>query len=80
MHRSWRGVYEGSRGARDIGSRSPSRSGLDAAVAEVLTSEVGARGEPGGVIVVGEDGQIVVAHNSPARYAAFRSDDLVVLI
>lgn len=53
---------------------------LDAAVAEVLTSEVGARGEPGGVIVVGADGQIVVAHNSPATYAAFRNDELVVLI
>ena len=52
---------------------------LDAAVGEVLTSEVGARGATGGAIVVGAHGQIVVAHNSPAMYARFPRDDLVVL-
>ena len=52
---------------------------LTEAVAEVLETEVGGRGATGGVIVVGADGQVVVAHNSPAMYAAFCRDELVLL-
>lgn len=52
---------------------------LAEAVVEVLDTEVGARGATGGVIVVGADGGVVVAHNSPAMYAAFVDSRLVVL-
>ncbi|MEV0842254.1 isoaspartyl peptidase/L-asparaginase [Actinocatenispora sera] len=41
------------------------------AVRDVLDEEVGGRGVTGGVIAVGADGSVVVAHNSPAMFAAF---------
>lgn len=52
---------------------------LCAAVTEALELEIGGRGATGGVIAVGADGQVIVAHNSPAMYAAFCGGDLVVL-
>lgn len=41
------------------------------AVRDVLDEEVGGRGATGGIIAVGGDGRVVVAHNSPAMFAAF---------
>lgn len=41
------------------------------AVRDVLDEEVGGRGASGGIIAVGGDGRVVVAHNSPAMFAAF---------
>lgn len=55
------------------------RTPLASAVTDVLRTEVGARGATGGVIAVGADGQIVVAHNSPAMYAAYHDDAVVIL-
>ncbi|OJU41288.1 MAG: isoaspartyl dipeptidase with L-asparaginase activity [Microbacterium sp. 69-10] len=40
------------------------------AVRDVLHEEVGGRGVTGGIIAVGADGRVVVAHNSPAMFAA----------
>lgn len=40
------------------------------AVRDVLDEEVGGRGATGGIIAVGADGRVVVAHNSPAMFAA----------
>jgi beta-aspartyl-peptidase (threonine type) len=43
---------------------------LAAAVRETFEQELGQRGSTGGVITVGGDGRIVVAHNSPAMFSA----------
>ncbi|MDX6340843.1 MAG: L-asparaginase / beta-aspartyl-peptidase, partial [Trebonia sp.] len=43
---------------------------LAAAVRETFEQELGQRGSTGGVIAVGGDGRIVVAHNSPAMFSA----------
>ena len=43
---------------------------LAAAVRETFEQELGRRGATGGVIAVGADGRIVVAHNSPAMFSA----------
>ena len=43
---------------------------LAAAVRETFEQELDQRGSTGGVIVVGGDGGIVVAHNSPAMFSA----------
>jgi L-asparaginase / beta-aspartyl-peptidase len=43
---------------------------LATAVRETIESELGRRGSTGGVIAVGGDGRIVVAHNSPAMFSA----------
>jgi beta-aspartyl-peptidase (threonine type) len=43
---------------------------LAAAVRETVEQELGQRGYAGGVIAVGGDGRIVVAHNSPAMFSA----------
>jgi beta-aspartyl-peptidase (threonine type) len=43
---------------------------LATAVRETIESELGQRGSTGGVIAVGGDGRIVVAHNSPAMFSA----------
>ena len=37
---------------------------------ETFEQELGKRGSTGGVIAVGGDGRIVVAHNSPAMFSA----------
>jgi beta-aspartyl-peptidase (threonine type) len=43
---------------------------LATAVRETIEQELGRRGYDGGVIAVGGDGRIVVAHNSPAMFSA----------
>jgi L-asparaginase / beta-aspartyl-peptidase len=43
---------------------------LATAVRETIETELGQRGSTGGVIAVGGDGRIVVAHNSPAMFSA----------
>jgi beta-aspartyl-peptidase (threonine type) len=43
---------------------------LAAAVRETFEQELGRRGSDGGVVAVGGDGRIVVAHNSPAMFSA----------
>ena len=43
---------------------------LATAVRETIEAELGQRGSTGGVIAVGGDGRIVVAHNSPAMFSA----------
>lgn len=49
------------------------------AVRDVLEEEVGGRGVTGGIIAVGADGQVVIAHNSPAMFAATgRGADITV--
>ena len=45
-------------------------AGLAAAVRETFEQELAQRGSTGGVIAVGGDGRIVVAHNSPAMFSA----------
>jgi L-asparaginase / beta-aspartyl-peptidase len=45
-------------------------AGLAAAVRETIETELGQRGSTGGIIAVGGDGRIVVAHNSPAMFSA----------
>jgi beta-aspartyl-peptidase (threonine type) len=45
-------------------------AGLAAAVRETFEQELRRRGATGGVIAVGGDGRIVVAHNSPAMFSA----------
>jgi L-asparaginase / beta-aspartyl-peptidase len=45
-------------------------AGLATAVRETLEQELGQRGSTGGIIAVGGDGRIVVAHNSPAMFSA----------
>ena len=43
---------------------------LATAVRETFEQELGQRGSTGGVVAVGGDGRIVVAHNSPAMFSA----------
>jgi L-asparaginase / beta-aspartyl-peptidase len=43
---------------------------LAAAARETFEQELGRRGSTGGIIAVGGDGRIVVAHNSPAMFSA----------
>lgn len=58
--------------AHDIAARmSYLRAGLADAVTGTVTSELTARGASGGLVAIGADGRIVVAHNSPAMFAAF---------
>jgi len=45
-------------------------AGLATAVRETIETELEQRGSTGGVIAVGGDGRIVVAHNSPAMFSA----------
>ena len=48
---------------------------LPVAVNASLTQEVAVRGADGGLVAVGADGRVVVAHNSPMMYAAWRDGD-----
>jgi L-asparaginase / beta-aspartyl-peptidase len=52
---------------------------LATAVRETIETELGQRGSTGGVIAVGGDGRIVVAHNSPAMFSARGTGPLPVL-
>lgn len=49
------------------------------AVRDVLSEEVGGRRATGGIIAVGADGEVVIAHNSPAMFAATGRDDDVTV-
>jgi beta-aspartyl-peptidase (threonine type) len=58
--------------AYDISARmSYLHAGLAEAVAGTITAELTTRGASGGLVAIGADGRIVVAHNSPAMFAAF---------
>jgi beta-aspartyl-peptidase (threonine type) len=58
--------------AYDISARmSYLRAGLAEAVAGTIIAELSTRGASGGLVAIGADGRIVVAHNSPAMFAAF---------
>lgn len=50
---------------------------LAAAIQASLHTEVAGRGADGGMVAVGANGQVVVAHNSPMMYAAWRDGDTV---
>ncbi len=45
-------------------------AGLAEAVRGTFADELGRRGATGGLIAVGGDGRVVVAHNSPAMFSA----------
>jgi beta-aspartyl-peptidase (threonine type) len=50
------------------------------AVAGTIEDEVAGREATGGVIAVSADGSVVIAHNSPAMFAAFRDGDQLVTL
>jgi beta-aspartyl-peptidase (threonine type) len=56
------------------------RADLADAVAGTINDEVAGREATGGIIAVGADGCIVIAHNSPAMFAAFRDGDQLVTL
>jgi beta-aspartyl-peptidase (threonine type) len=50
------------------------------AVAGTIVAELDGRGTTGGIVAVGADGRVVVAHNSPAMFAAYEdAGELVTL-
>ncbi|MCZ2830707.1 isoaspartyl peptidase/L-asparaginase [Modestobacter sp. VKM Ac-2986] len=53
--------------------------GLAEAITGTVAAELAPRGATGGLIVVGADGSIVVAHNSPAMFAAYHDGDRLVV-
>lgn len=53
---------------------------LSHAVSATIVSELGPREATGGVIAIGSDGRLVIAHNSPGMFAAYKdADELVTL-
>jgi beta-aspartyl-peptidase (threonine type) len=48
------------------------------AVTATIATELDSRGASGGIIAVSADGSLVVGHNSPAMFAAYRKDDHLV--
>jgi Asparaginase len=50
------------------------------AVAGTIEAELDGRKAVGGIIAVGADGRIVIAHNSPAMFAAYRDEDQLVTL
>lgn len=56
------------------------RADLADAVAGTINDEVAGRGATGGIIAVGADGAVVIAHNSQAMFAAFRDGDELVTL
>jgi beta-aspartyl-peptidase (threonine type) len=56
------------------------KAGLADAVAGTIVDEVASRDATGGIIAVSADGGIVIAHNSPAMFAAFRDGDELVTL
>lgn len=55
-------------------------SELAEAVAGTIDAELEGRGANGGIIAVGADGRIVVAHNSQAIFAAYRDGEHIVTL
>ena len=49
-------------------------AGLAAAIRDTVEQELAQRGSTGGLVAVGGDGRIVVAHNSPAMFSARGTD------
>ena len=56
------------------------RADLADAVAGAIHDEIASRGATGGIIATSADGSIVIAHNSPAMFAAFRDGDELVTL
>lgn len=56
------------------------RADLADAVAGAIHDEIASRGSTGGIIATSVDGSIVIAHNSPAMFAAFRDGDELVTL
>jgi beta-aspartyl-peptidase (threonine type) len=54
-------------------------SDLADAVRSTIAEELTARGASGGLVSVGADGRVVVAHNSPTMFAAFHDGERLVL-
>jgi beta-aspartyl-peptidase (threonine type) len=52
--------------------------GLAEAITATVAAELAPRGAMGGLIAVGADGSVVVAHNSPAMFAAYADGDRLV--
>lgn len=50
------------------------------AVAGTIRDEIAGRDATGGLIAVSSDGSVVIAHNSPAMFAAFRDGDELVTL
>lgn len=55
-------------------------AGLAEAVTSTIETELTAKNASGGLVAVGSDGRIVVAHNSPMMFAAFDGDEGMVLL
>jgi beta-aspartyl-peptidase (threonine type) len=57
---------------------------LNATLAEAITTtmaeELDSRDASGGIIAVSADGGLVVAHNSPAIFAAYRDHDRLITL
>nr|WP_246214427.1 isoaspartyl peptidase/L-asparaginase [Modestobacter muralis] len=53
--------------------------GLAEAITGTVAAELAPRGATGGLIAVGADGAIVVAHNSPAMFAAYHDGERLVV-
>ena len=49
-------------------------------VAGAIHDEIASRGSTGGIIATSADRSIVIAHNSPAMFAAFRDGDQLVTL
>jgi beta-aspartyl-peptidase (threonine type) len=55
-------------------------SELPEAVAATVETELTANHSSGGLVSVGGDGRVVVAHNSPRMFAAFEDENGLVLL
>jgi beta-aspartyl-peptidase (threonine type) len=55
-------------------------SGLGEAVTQTIANELTAKDASGGLVSVGGDGRVVVAHNSPTMFAAFEDRDGLVML
>ncbi|OUE18665.1 Isoaspartyl peptidase precursor [Clavibacter michiganensis] len=55
-------------------------SPLEEAVLATVEAELTARGASGGLVAVGGDGTLVIAHNSPTLFAAFPRDGRLVVL
>jgi len=53
---------------------------LSDAVVGAIRDEIAAREATGGVIAVSSDGGIVIAHSSPAMFAAYRDEDQLIIL
>lgn len=56
------------------------KASLAEAVRETIISELDGRASSGGIIAIGGDGRIVVAHNSPAIFCAYENQGKIVTL